>query len=102
MAVGLSKPTIDRVDDVFPGADRKLVRQLLEQDCADTLPSWRKATPSGLERIRFAVLKLSGGTLDGLRTAIGQAHTDWRDVLVAAGFADAVDAHLAWRPRSDD
>jgi hypothetical protein len=56
------------------------------------------ATPESLERIRFAALKQSGGTLDGLAAAIRLAKTDWRDLLVAAELADDVDAHLAWLP----
>ena len=30
--------------------------------------------------------------------AIALAHLDWRDLLVEAGFADDVNAHLSWHP----
>lgn len=31
--------------------------------------------------------------------AIALANLDWRDLLVAAGFADDIHAHARWRPR---
>jgi len=51
-----------------------------------------------LERIRFAVLKLSGGSQFALLYALRCAQIDWRDVLAAAGFADSTTAHEAWAP----
>jgi hypothetical protein len=44
-----------------------------------------------------SALKLSGGRMDKLREAVKLANTDWRDLLVAAGFADSVDAHKHWK-----
>lgn len=41
-----------------------------------------------LERIRFAVIKLSDGNKDNLKNAIELAKTDWRDVLCSAEFAN--------------
>jgi len=35
--------------------------------------------------------------MDKLREAVKLANTDWRDLLVAAGFADSVDAHKHWK-----
>jgi hypothetical protein len=54
--------------------------------------------PELLERIRIAVLKLSHGDLNALQRAIDLAQHDWRDVLVAAGFADDINAHESWWP----
>ena len=71
---------------------------LLVEDCADNLPSWRDGTLDGLERIRFAVLKLSEGNLQKLLEAIYLAKVDWRDALVSAGFGDDTRAHEAWWP----
>jgi hypothetical protein len=51
-----------------------------------------------LERIRFAALKLSAGNLEALRSAVGLANRDWRDLLMAAGFGRDVDAHRSWHP----
>jgi hypothetical protein len=56
------------------------------------------ANPASIERIRFAVLKLSAGDLKALQRAIDLAKIDWRDVLVAAGFCSDVTAHKSWWP----
>ncbi|NIT51444.1 MAG: hypothetical protein GWO41_01485, partial [candidate division Zixibacteria bacterium] len=65
---------------------------------ADDLPLWNNVTPEGLERIRYAVLKLSGGDLAVLATAVQEANIDWRDVLVMAGFGHDPEIHLTWWP----
>ncbi len=74
------------------------------------LPTYRPWVPSGtepqapradatsLERLRFAALKLGGGRLADLYDAVDLANTDWRDLLVAAGFAEDVEAHKSWFP----
>ena len=99
MAVLLSSKTEQRLLAIFPDPrDRDQARWLLEHECAEDLPLWNNATATGLERIRFAVLKLSGSSLDSLIDAVSLAQIDWRDALVAAGFADDVNAHLAWHP----
>ena len=99
MAVALSNKTEQRLVAMFPAPrEQGQARCILEHECAEDLPLWCDTTGTGLERIRFAVLKLSGGSLDSLVEATCLAQTDWRDALVAAGFADDVDAHLAWSP----
>jgi hypothetical protein len=40
-------------------------------------------------RVHLALVKLSGGDVDNLRRAGKDATIDWRDVLVAAGLANA-------------
>ena len=64
--------------------------------CGDNLPLYEPSTPQGLERIRFAVLKISHGDQDKLLEAILLAKRDWRDVLVWADFANDLDAHHKW------
>ncbi len=51
-----------------------------------------------MERIRFAVLKLSEGNMDKLIQAIELAQAGWRDVLMASGFGEDVEAHNRWSP----
>jgi hypothetical protein len=51
-----------------------------------------------LERIQFAALRVSNGGLSELAVAVALARTDWRDLLVAGGFADNVEAHRKWVP----
>lgn len=71
---------------------------LLVANCGDNLPFNQPADARSLERIRFAVLKLSNGNLAALRQAIEVAQIDSRDVLMAAGFGQDVRAHQAWFP----
>lgn len=77
--------------DCWPGAT-----DLLETRCGCNLPLLGGASPEVIERVRFAVLKLSHGSLDELVRHINIANTDWRDSLVAAGFGHNLLAHRAW------
>ena len=96
--IALSDDTKDRVRRVFPGADAARVEELLLQRCGDTLPLVQTSYALLAERIRFAVLKLSGGSIADLERHISNAEKDWRDVLVAAGFGNSLEAHKAWQP----
>jgi hypothetical protein len=86
MATPLTDATADRIAMMFSLADHNLVCALLIEECGANLPLLKAANPDSIERIRFAVLKLSGGDLNALQRAIDLAKIDWRDVLVAAGF----------------
>lgn len=92
MTTPLTDATLDRIVRVFSLEDRDLVSTLLIEECGDNLPLSKAANPDSIERIRFAVLKLSGGDLNALRRAIDLAKVDWRDVLVAAGFGSDITA----------
>jgi hypothetical protein len=60
------------------------------------LPFLEKLDKYRLERFRFAALKMSRGSMDELRAAAELGEKDWRDLLVAPGFADSLDAHTRW------
>jgi hypothetical protein len=94
----LSSETLRRLEALFAGAARQEAAELLITRCGANLPLWRETDPTGLERIRFAVLKLSDGDLGELRRAVEIANVDWRDVLVAAGFGHHPHAHELWFP----
>ena len=96
MAVDLTPRTQAVVAHLFDPDRTLLVEQLLVDECRDNLPLYKPATPEGLERIRFAVLKIRHGDQDKLLEAILLARRDWRDVLVWAGFANDLEAHSAW------
>ena len=100
--VELTPGTRKRLEMLFVGEECELAASVLETECADNLP-FCDAEDRGplIERIRIAVLKLSEGKLDKLEHSVREAQTDWRDVLVAAGFGDDVAAHLAWWPDAD-
>jgi len=97
--VPLSDDTQRRVEALFTAHERAAAAQLLVEECGDNLPFNEGQGPVQLERIRFAALKLSGGSLAELREAIGLARTDSRDVLVAAGFGNDLTAHRSWMPQ---
>ena len=94
--VELSPLTTRRLDLLFPPATREAARRLLTQECGADLPLSGDTTPASLERIRFAALKVSDGRIEKLKQAIELARTDWRDLLVDAGFAHDPQAHKSW------
>ena len=63
------------------------------------LPFLQKLDAIGLERFRFAALKVCGGRMDRLRDAVELAKRDWRDLLMAAGFGNSIHAHEQWMPQ---
>jgi hypothetical protein len=95
----LSMVTWERLKLLFHPNDQERVANLLVNECGTNLPCC-EATPEDLiERIRFAVMKLSNGNLRELHYAVHVAKIDWRDVLYEAGFADSTTAHLNWIPK---
>jgi hypothetical protein len=99
-SVPLSNATTLRLQLIFPAATQSEAESLLVHECGANLPQFEDADPQRLERIRFAALKVSNGTVAGLQKAIQEAQIDWRDLLVWAQFADDADAHLRWLPES--
>ena len=94
MSAPLTTGIGQRIAILFRPNDIQLVSSLLTDECGPSLTKY----PELLERIRFAVLKLSPGDLNALQQAIDLAKSDWRDALVAAGFADDIKAHESWWP----
>jgi len=93
---GVTARTVRLVDQYFGPDERDLVISELVDRCGNDLPWHQSASPTDLERVRFAVLKLSEGDLDEFESAVAMATTDWRDVLVCAGFAYDTRAHETW------
>ena|ERR1051326_6239391 len=94
--VGLSETTWSVVERLFSPEQRQEAGRLLEESCGDNLPFYENADASALERIRFAVLKISEGDIAKLRDAIKVAQVDWRDTLMGAGFGHSLTAHQQW------
>ncbi len=96
----LTALVVQRIDELFPPQDQEAVRRLLEERCGADLPLTTHMGPeaAGFDRIRLAVLKLSQGNLKSLEREIEDAHRDWRDTLMAAGFGQDLQAHLKWNP----
>ena len=96
MGEALSPGTTRRIAALFPAAQRAEIGSVLVAECGSTLPFADTLGATGIERVRFAVLKISGGSIDRLLSAVGLARQDWRDALVGAEFADDKRTHLAW------
>jgi hypothetical protein len=90
MAV-LSEATWERVRELFPPEQHEAVARILETECGNNLPFSEKETSYGLERLRFAALKLSNGNMENLCKAVNLAKRDWRDLLVAKGHTEPAD-----------
>lgn len=91
-------PRVERlIGRVFGVADLQTrVRLALMERGGRTLPLLDRAEPAQIERIQFALLRLSEGEWDKLDQALAVAAQDWRDVLVAAGFGSSLEAHERW------
>lgn len=92
MTPNLSRRVQHLIDRLFPDAERG--------EAAALLSSIRFPVdgdrPS--DRFQIAALKLSGGSLSELKRAVDLFHTDYRDLLMGAGFGHDVEAHLTWEP----
>ena len=97
--VDLTERTGQQIRAVFVPSDVDRAQRVLVSRCGANLPGLATAGPDQLERIRAAAIRVSAGSLKGLSDAIHLAELDWRDLLVAAGFADDPMAHTRWRPR---
>ena len=91
----LPDATVEKIDQLFHESARDDVKMLLLTQCSENLPL-TSSVRDHYVRIHFAVLKLSDGKIDKLIEAITLAQTDWRDLLVAAGFGYDTKAHLDW------
>jgi hypothetical protein len=95
----LSPETIRRVDILFRPEDREWAKALLYERCGNNLPFLEKKDMYELERFRFAALKYSDGNLLRLEAAVKLAQRDWRDLLMASGFAHDIEGHRRWEPK---
>ena len=96
MTPQLSPRTKQLVEIFFSQKDVPEASQWLEEECGNNLPSCGQQDEYGMERIRFAAIKLSKGNLLKLLKAIDEARMDWRDLLMAADFGFDVNAHENW------
>ena len=82
------------ITNLFMPDEHKTITKILIEECnADKI---HVSSETDAERIQLAVLKLSEGDTDKFLAAAELAQLDWRDVLVAAGFGNDLEAHLKW------
>ncbi len=96
--IELSEKTAERISTLFPPSKLREAEDLLKIECGENIPFCENKDKFEMERIRFATLKLSEGNIEKLVQSIELAQTDWRDLLMAAGFGEDVEAHKKWNP----
>ena len=92
----ITQNTAKAISALFPAGARNNVISELETKCSNNIPGCGSWTESQLERIWFAVLKLSKGEMKKLESSIILANTDFRDLLMAADFGSDLEAHNKW------
>ena len=84
------------INKFFSVRDSEFAISLLAEQCGNNLPLCEKWTLKELDRIRFAVIKISDGNIEELKSAVKLAKIDWRDLLVNVGFAKDINSHNIW------
>ena len=96
MAIPLSQRTSRIAEILLQDSDRSRITSRLITETAENIPMWHDFTPEGMERIRFAVLKLIVQNPKNENIAFNHAQMDWRDIFMAAGFAESATEHESW------
>lgn len=94
--IELTRKTEQLINILFDEVDREAASILLKFKCAENIAFYDNNNPIGMERIRFAAIKLSQGILANLYFAIDLAQKDWRDLLMFSDCADDLSAHEIW------
>src|SRR5574342_447599 len=90
------------VEKIFSPKEVAEAVQWLEEECGNNIPFCQDHDEYRMERIRFAVLKLSQGDINKLLRPIDEARMDWRDLFMAADFGYDVNAHEQWAKETLD
>lgn len=89
------RPNVLMVSEcLFTTEENATVIDILTEECNGE--HLYTTSEDAVERIQLAVLKLSNGEVDKFLAAAELAQLDWRDVLVAAGFGNDLEAHTKW------
>ena len=92
----ISEKTKEIARKFYPSESEPIVSQL--QEYCDYLSEFfeDEALPENYERFCFAILKLGKTSREKLSKAIELGRTDYRDLLVSAGFGNSLSAHDEW------
>ena len=96
--IELSQAARERIVALFGEGDVAQAERLLGH-CTDNPLLLADVERQGADRLILAMIRLSDGSLERLQEAIALFRRDWRDLLVASGFADDIHAHEKWQPR---
>ena len=92
----LSQNTLNLVYSLYETSEAQKVCERLDNECGTEALLCEGWTPRQMDRIRYAVLRLATEKDMCLDSAINLAKSDWRDLLLAAGFGNDLDAHEKW------
>lgn len=96
VALPLSERTTTLIEAFFKDSFRHRIISALVNEVGDNLPFCNRETPERMDRIRFAVIKLIVEDWRNFDYVIREAKTEWRDLLMAAGFGYSADEHNRW------
>jgi hypothetical protein len=94
--IALSERTKHLIAKLFTKSEGVIIWDMLYRAVGQNINYCNPATPENMERIRFAILKLTKQSRLNLAVGIYQAQTDWRDLLMSAGFGHDANQHMAW------
>ncbi len=84
----LSQKTKNLVHALYKSREAFEVCDILENECGTETLSCNGWSPAQMDRIRYSVLRLAKENTMSLDSAVKLAQKDWRDLLMAAGFAN--------------
>ena len=94
--IALSERTLHLITTLFPIPDGVVIADVLRRAVSENIPFCDNASPEEMERIRFAILKMTVSSPLNLAVGIQMAQSDWRDLLMNVGFGDDTSRHLDW------
>jgi hypothetical protein len=85
-----------------PPSQQGAVSELLCTQCAGNLPGVGTSPEwiALIDRVQLATIRGSNWEIAVIQRAVDLTKNDWRDVLVGAGFAHSVTAHLSWQEQA--
>lgn len=72
------------------------VKNRLLAEASENIPFHENSDSAGMDRIRFAIMKLVAKPNAEEAVIFALAKQDWRDLFVAAGFGYSADEHNQW------
>jgi hypothetical protein len=95
-AIALSERTRTLIATLFSHTDGVVVSDLLYRAVSGNIPFCSNSSPEDMERIRFAIIKMTKQSPLNLAVGIYMAQSDWRDLLMWAGFGNNSAEHMTW------
>jgi len=94
--IALSERTRNLIAKMFSKSDGIVISDMLYRAVSAKVPFCADSSAEEMERIRFAILKMTKDSPLNLAVGIFLAQSDWRDLLMSAGFGDDAAQHMAW------